>query len=234
MKTAISILFISSAIASGAAAAAAQDDPGARIRKRIEREMSEALAQVRQNVRDLVLKELEVAGIGRGLGAQIDRFARTLVEDKLHNRLKTLLLSNDGKELIEGFMAEQSIGELNELIESYFEKERDGRFRLREEFEEVLSQVLDSVAPEPPPGGLFGFELSEIPGAAGMKVIKVTPDGAAAAAGLKTGDIIVSIAGKNLTAANVEEVMKSTKPGLEVKIVYERGQARTTVLVKPK
>lgn len=234
MKIAAIVLLISSAIAAGAGAAAAQDDPGARIRKRLEREMSEALAQARRNVLDLVLKELEVAGIGRGLGAQIDRFARKLVEDKLHNRLRTLLLSKDGKELIEGFMAERNLDELNELIESYFDKEKDGRFRLREEFQAGLAHVLDSVVPEPPPGGWFGFELWEISGAAGMKVVKVEPDGAAASAGIRAGDIVISVAGKNLTAANVEEVMKSMKPGVEIKVVYERDKARMTVLVKPK
>ncbi|HEU4339250.1 MAG TPA: PDZ domain-containing protein [Planctomycetota bacterium] len=219
----------------GANAAIAQEDAGARIRKRLEREMQAVLETTRQGLRELVLKELSSAGIGENsLGAQIGKFAHSLVNDELHNRLKKLLLSRDGRDLVETIMAEQNVDDLSGIVESYFEKGRNGKYRIREEFEDVLAQLLDNAAP-PPSEGSIGIDLlidRANPDAKGLRVAGVTAGGPAAAAGIKAGDLLISVNGRDLASSNVEEVMKALKPGQEVKIVYERDKARKTVTVK--
>jgi C-terminal processing protease CtpA/Prc len=220
----------------GAHSAAAQDE--ARIKKRVDRELSESLARTRKSLQEFVLKELASAGIGeKSLSAQIDRFAKSLIEDDLHNRLRRLLLSKDGKDLVEQFMIEQNMEDLGAVLDAYFEKEKNGKYRIREEFEEVLGQLLDGAAPPAPAAGTIGIDLvidKSRPDQVGLKVAGVTAGGPAAAAGLKAGDVVISVGGRDLTSANVEEVMKSLKPGQDVKIAYERDKVKTTATVKAK
>ena len=230
MKMAAVLLLIS-----GATAAHAQDD-GARIRERVEKELGQAISRTRQTLRDFVLKELAEAGIGAAsLAAQLERFAKTLIDDDLHNRLKKLLLSPQGKELVQEFMDSQKMQSLDSLIEAYFEKDKNGKHTVREEFEEVLAQMLDSIAS--PAAGSIGIDLlidKANPDSKGLKVAGVTAGGPAATAGIKAGDILISVAGRELTSRNVEEIMKSLKPGQEVKIIYERDKVRNTVTAKAK
>ena len=231
MKMAMAVLLIA-----GATAAEAQDDGGARLKKRLDQEFNAAITRTRQSLRDYVLKELADAGIGAAsLSAQIERFARSLVDDDLHNRLKKLLLSPQGKELVQEFMDSQNMQSLDSLIEAYFEKNKNGKHAVREEFEEVLAQMLDSIAP--PAAGSIGIDLlidKANPDSKGLRVAGVTEGGPAAAAGLKAGDLILSVGGRELTSRNVEEIMKSLKPGQEVKIVYERDKVKATTTAKAK
>ncbi len=234
MKIATILLLVASANA-----AAAQEDPAARIRKRLEKEISEALAQARKSVRELVLKELSAAGIGHaeksGLAGQIEKFAKSLVNDKLHNRLKELLLSKEGQDLVESFMTEQNMDNLDELVQSYFDK-ADGKYRVREEFEEVLAQMLDSVAPvEPGKAGTIAPALGIrfAASAEGLKITDVTEGGPAARAKLQKDDVILSIGGKQLSASNVDEVLKSLAPKTEFPVTYTRGKSTQSTTLTP-
>jgi len=235
MKCAMVVLFVL-----GAGAAMAQEDPAARIRQRIDQEMKDVLETTRKSLRELVLKELASAGIGdRSLGAQVDRFAKALVDDPLHNRLRGLLLSKDGRELVERFMTEQNLDNVESLVESYFEKQKNGKFRVREEFEEVLEQMLDSVAPAEAPKApsssleKFGFTFAEltederkpwdISKPHGLKVTNVTKDGPADKAGLRKGDIVILIDGKPASPADAAKVLESTKTGT-VELSYGRDK----------
>lgn len=218
-------------LVAGAHAAAAQEDPATRIRRRLEKEMGEALAQTRKSIRELVLQELSTAGIGSaeksGLAGQIEKFAKNLVNDKLHNRLKELLLSKEGQTLVESFMSEQNMDNLDELVQSYFDK-ADGKYRVREEFEEVLAQMLDSVAPvEPGKAGTLApaLGLRFAPSAEGLKITDVTEGGPAARAKLQKDDVLLSIGGKQLSASNVDEVLKALAPKTELLVTYSRGKA---------
>jgi Do/DeqQ family serine protease len=57
----------------------------------------------------------------------------------------------------------------------------------------------------------------------GMYVARVTPEGGAAEAGIKKGDIITSIDGVTiLTTANVDEVISQKRPGDIIKIIAKR------------
>ena len=64
---------------------------------------------------------------------------------------------------------------------------------------------------------------------AGAVVAEVVPGSAAAAAGLRRFDVIVSIDGKEVrSAANVGSIIRTKKPGDEVRIEYFRGDDRRT------
>jgi S1-C subfamily serine protease len=98
--------------------------------------------------------------------------------------------------------------------------------------------------PMPPPGGpprgaMLGINVGGSPDlAAGVEVMGVSPSGPAAAAGLKTGDVIVAVDGKPLRTAGdraagrqLVEQMRGTQPGQKVKVDYLRDgkQLSTTV-----
>ena len=66
----------------------------------------------------------------------------------------------------------------------------------------------------------------------GVYVVKVDDDGAGAAAGLKTGDVITAIDGKKLTKmAELQEMMAGKRPGDKVSITFLRNKKSSTVNV---
>ena len=66
----------------------------------------------------------------------------------------------------------------------------------------------------------------------GVYVAKVQDDGAGASAGLKEGDVIVAVDGKNVTKmAELQEVMASKRPGDKLSITYMRDKKKTTKTV---
>jgi S1-C subfamily serine protease len=105
--------------------------------------------------------------------------------------------------------------------------------------------------PMPPPDGLprgamLGINVGGGPDLAeGVEVMGVSPSGPAAAAGLKTGDVIVAIDGKPLrktsdraASRQLVEQMRGTQPGQKVKVDYLRDGKKlsttvTTVAAEP-
>jgi S1-C subfamily serine protease len=105
--------------------------------------------------------------------------------------------------------------------------------------------------PMPPPGGpprgaMLGINVGGGPDLAeGVEVMGVSPSGPAAAAGLKTGDVIVAIDGKPLkktgdraTGRQLVDQMRATQPGQQVKVDYLRAGRKlsttvTTVAAEP-
>lgn len=220
--------------------ATAQDDLATRLQTRIDRELQEAVSRMRQGVREMVLKELAAA--------KIDRFASNLRDDPIHNRLKKFLFTKEGKSLVERFMDEQNMETLEELVDLYFEKEKGGRMRVRDQYEEVLNQILEDLAPPDPPkspaapklealGARYG-EVTEDQrkesGLAqdGIRITEIEPDGPAAKAGLKPEDAILSMGGKTLKPGNVDEVLGSLPRGTDIVVVYYRGRDRQTVTIR--
>lgn len=66
----------------------------------------------------------------------------------------------------------------------------------------------------------------------GVYVAKVQDDGAGAAAGLKEGDVIVSVDDRKVTKmAELQEVMASKRPGDKLTITYLRDKSKTTKTV---
>lgn len=74
-------------------------------------------------------------------------------------------------------------------------------------------------------------EANKVPDAAdGIYITDVVKDGAAAAAGIKAGDIIRSVNGVNVqTGSELQEEIAKLKPGEKVSVKYERGGAVKTV-----
>ena len=105
--------------------------------------------------------------------------------------------------------------------------------------------------PMPPPGGkargaMLGINIGGSPDLAeGVEVMGVSPSGPAAAAGLKTGDVIVAIDGKPLmktgdraAGRQLIDQMRGLQPGQKVKVDYLRDGKKlsttvTTVAAEP-
>ena len=126
----------------------------------------------------------------------------------------------------------------------------DARGRLDDAARDVadLSRQLygDDMAGKPHPlpgatpgGAMLGINVGGGPDLAeGAQVMGVSPSGPAAAAGLKTGDVIVAIDGKALkksgdrsTSRQLVEQMRGTQPGQNVKVDYLRDGKRMATTV---
>jgi S1-C subfamily serine protease len=91
----------------------------------------------------------------------------------------------------------------------------------------------------PPRGAMLGINVGGGPDLAeGVEVMGVSPSGPAAAAGLKTGDVIVAIDGKPLKKAGdraasrqLVEQMRGTPPGQKVKVDYLRDGKKLSTTV---
>jgi putative serine protease PepD len=76
----------------------------------------------------------------------------------------------------------------------------------------------------------LGVRIGEPFGRDGVLVGEVTPGTPAARAGMRQGDVIVSIAGQPTpSTTRLSEAMAALKPGQKVKVVVERGSGRTTL-----
>jgi membrane-associated protease RseP (regulator of RpoE activity) len=92
---------------------------------------------------------------------------------------------------------------------------------------------------QPARGAMLGVNVdSGGKGGEGVRIVGVSPGGPAAAAGLKTGDVIVAVDGKSLTGAGSDasrelvRLMRSTDPGTIVSVDYLRAGKRETAKVK--
>ena len=91
----------------------------------------------------------------------------------------------------------------------------------------------------PARGAMLGVNIdSDGTGGEGVRIAGVSPGGPAATAGLKTGDIIVAVDGKSLTASGRDasgqliQQLRSTDPGTTVKVDYLRAGKRQSAQVK--
>jgi Do/DeqQ family serine protease len=77
-----------------------------------------------------------------------------------------------------------------------------------------------------------GKEVPDFGVVNGIYVAKVDEDGAGATAGLKEGDVITSIDGKNLKAmAELQEYLANKRPGDKVTLTYLRNKSKKTATV---
>jgi C-terminal processing protease CtpA/Prc len=91
----------------------------------------------------------------------------------------------------------------------------------------------------PPRGAMLGVNIdSDSQSDEGVTIAGVSPGGPAAAAGLKTGDVIVAVDGKPLTGGGGEasrqliRQMRATDPGTTVSVDYLRAGKRQAAKIK--
>jgi putative serine protease PepD len=78
----------------------------------------------------------------------------------------------------------------------------------------------------------LGVRIGEVAAQNGVLVGEVTPGSAAAKAGIRSGDLIVSVAGKPTNSPTaLAEVLATLKPGQQVKVGLSRNGAAQTVTV---
>jgi hypothetical protein len=86
--------------------------------------------------------------------------------------------------------------------------------------------------PRPPRPPILGISLSGEPDPSGVAVAKVLPGGPADQAGLKAGDVIVSVAGDIVrTQADLRQTLGKLKPGKTVDVVVLREGESVTIPV---
>ena len=87
-------------------------------------------------------------------------------------------------------------------------------------------------------GGFIGVRFQEVPGASGLHVMDVIPDGPAAKAGLKGGDVIVKLDGKDTSdLQGFVTTIGSHKPGDKIALTVKRDgkdqEIKITVGARP-
>jgi predicted metalloprotease with PDZ domain len=99
---------------------------------------------------------------------------------------------------------------------------------------QLSGSVIDSVAPYFTPRAIIGVQL-EHDGTAGARVREVSPGGPAAEAGIRAGDVLVSVNGTELTgeepARQVVRIMREVKPDSKVRVrVLRDGKSHEYVI----
>lgn len=80
----------------------------------------------------------------------------------------------------------------------------------------------------------IGITISSKVGENGTEILQVNPDGGAHAAGIKAGDILVSVAGKNVVEVGMDTISEVIRgeEGSQVEVGVLRGQEQLTFKVK--
>jgi len=82
-------------------------------------------------------------------------------------------------------------------------------------------------------GGTSGTAVTADGQSAGVAIATVTPGSPAASAGLRAGDVIVTVNGEQITSqAELTDVLAAKRPGQQVPVTFVRAGARHTVTVK--
>ncbi len=221
-----------------------------RIQKRVEETLSQSLDRVRGEIDKMVRRSLgrlkrDRAGKNDTLDEEVDTFAGKIrKDDDLHTRLKIFLQSEKGKRFIRGQMQMLDVDKLEDAVEHYFQKNGDGSYSVRPEYEAQLHGFLQQMAPPKSSRGItLGFsggELSEEdrealdmdPGT-GVRISKVIPGGAAEKAGIKVGDILVFMGGHEVGPGTIRSVIATLSPGKAVSVVVLRKVKRKRLSLVP-
>lgn len=106
----------------------------------------------------------------------------------------------------------------------------------------LAAQSTPAAPPAAPPQTGYGAWFGSIPDTdqdgAGIVLTGVTSGSPAEKAGLKAGDVIVKMAGKDTPGlAEMVAVLRANRPGTEIEVVYYRGQeerkAKVTLGLRP-
>ncbi len=228
-----------------------QDDPVKRIMDRVERELRESEARLRDDLRRIIREELDKARAPRpkpapdkDLPAKVAAFAEKLKDDAgINGRLRKFLKTPQGVDFIRQLLEEPGApGTFEEGVDQYCMKDKDGRWVVRDEFHTQLRELLDQAAPEKPApspagekrpylgitaGDLTDAERKALGIGGGIKIDEVR--GPADKAGLKPGDILLAIGPDAVTEDSIGELLKRRKAGDELEVTILRGKERHTL-----
>lgn len=217
--------------------APSQDERVERVLKRIDQELRETYAKLREEIAKLVREELEKSKTP-SFDAFLDAFAdRLKKDDGIHARLRKVLKSAEGKRFVREAMEQQGIESLDQAIELFFEKDSTGAWVVKPEQEQTLLEWLDEVAPEEPTPepkrraylGITPDDFTDdqrrklgLEKGHGVLVLEVAKGGPAENAGVRPGDVLLTLAGKKVGDENILTILESSKPGEEVEVVVLR------------
>lgn len=98
------------------------------------------------------------------------------------------------------------------------------------DFEAIIDRLKDGTKISP---GFCGVLAAPNPVGDGLKVAKVVPDSAAAKAGIKEKDVVLSFNGKKINdMLSLRQLLIRFEAGEEVKVVYVRDEKEETVTLK--
>lgn len=229
------------------------DDVAKRISKRIDKVLDAYGKRAARELADLVKKEL--AKVRRTSGAvdvaTVSRWDKYLEQTapKLLNRgvsgdFRKALSDRSMRRKIARLLASTTTESPRKAGGRMFEIDEDGGMRVRKSKEKEVRDLLANAGTvtEPAPTGkpYLGFspdrdftdndrdELGLDPGE-GMRVSTVATDGPADAAGLRKGDIVLQIGGKDFTEDGARAVVAGLRPGQRVKIKIFRDDEEKTL-----
>lgn len=220
-------------------------DTGESARKRLEDRLREAEERLRREIRKVLEEGLAQLRREKPLTERIAEFAAKLRDDgDLHFRLKKFLSSPKGREKAAAFLQGADI---DQTIDRYFEKDRDGRYSIRREYEDEIREFLEEneekpeEKPQPKRRAWLGFTPDDFTDEEraklglekgwGIRVLEVAPNGPAYAAGIRAGDILLMLGDKRVGDENVRGILEAQKPGDVVEAVLLRGTAKVSVRV---
>lgn len=143
-----------------------------------------------------------------------------LISEKKPGEKLSLKLNRDGQEMT----VEASLVGRREVFRGM---EGQRRAAGREEYFENQQEASD------PQHTWLGLFIDETQDQEGVEVLRVFPGGPADKAGLRTGDIVLSIADKDVASpSDVVDALKEVQPGQTAKVVILRDDKKQTLEVK--
>lgn len=237
-----------------------------RIMQRLNREFPQLLREMAEHAIRTAKEEIAKAGPiapPSTFEGQVDLIARQIAnDDGINGRLRKVLLTPEGKRLVKDVLDQFNLEKIEEGIEMFFDRGKDGKLRVKDEFADQVLVVLESLEKKPPPAPsptpapkpaptpapsplptpapvptgkpFLGIEIGDmtaedreaagLKGNAGIKIAGVVMEGPADKAGVKPGDVLVELAGKEVALETFADQMDRIKPGEVVEVtVYRTG-----------
>lgn len=236
-----------------ASAAAAQDSGDERTRRildRIEKVLERFHARLLEDVERIVRDEIRKARAAkppetprRDPAAELASFVQKLKDDNgLNSRLKKFLQTGEGREAALKEMAQLEFKSMDEAIDHFCVRDKDGRLSIRPERAEEVQQWLDQAAPQKPqaapakrpylgisPGDLNDKERKALGIGGGIRLAEVR--GPAEKAGLKPGDILLAVGAVPVTEETIVRTLDRHRPGDTVEVTVLRDRKKEVLKV---
>jgi len=235
---------------SASAALGQQDERVKSVLERIEKELEKSHARLIQDVEQVIREEIRKARAAkppepprRDPSAELAAFVGKLKDDNgLNTRLKKFLQSKEGREAALKEMSQLEFKTMDEAINYFCVRDKDGRLSIRAEHAEEVQAWLDQAAapggkpqvePKPPEkrpylgisaGDLTDEERKSLGVAGGIRVAEVR--GPAEKAGLRPGDVLLAIGAVPVTEETIGRTLERHRPGDTVEVTLLRDRKK--------